>query len=134
MSEMLSSQDLKVLNEIPSTPAMGELRKMATLHDIPLADGERLNTQHLEDEKNISQQELNNETDHKLKTNSLKRFLHLSPKKKSGNDYLKSGQTNQELKGDNVNKKDLKQSLSEYKRFKMGFGRFEGRLSFEFLI
>lgn len=132
MAETLTAQEITALEEMPSVPEMGELRKITTLQDIPLAEGDTLKSQD-------SQPITDSEREHKLKTNSLKRFFRLSPKKKSGDGPLEEqashmefeqGFTNLNPKQQNptTNKSEIKNVTTEYQRFKLGYKLKECRI------
>lgn len=136
MSETLTPQEIAALQEMPSVPEMGELRKMSTLQDIPLAEGDTLKSQ---DAQPIT----DSESERKLKTNSLKRFFRLSSKKKSGDGPLEPQASHMEFeegfrKQNQIqqnpttfgkkNKSDLKNNDSEYQHFKLGYSLKECRI------
>ncbi|XP_037821371.1 uncharacterized protein LOC119610295 isoform X2 [Lucilia sericata] len=126
MSETLTSQELAALKDLPSAPEMGELRKITTLQDIPLAQGDSLK------QSVNSQLELQaaheDENEHKIKTNSLKRFFRLPSKKKSEGSALEGEASHMEFEEANpasnvrpekelsasFSKANLKSSLSTY--------------------
>ncbi|KAM7361913.1 uncharacterized protein ACRADG_012777 isoform 1-T1 [Cochliomyia hominivorax] len=81
MAETLTPQEVTALEEMPSVPEMGVLRKITTLQDIPLAEGDNL--QQFEPP---ATNDNDHENERKLKTNSLKRFFRLTAKKKTGGD------------------------------------------------
>ncbi|XP_065355040.1 uncharacterized protein LOC135949418 [Calliphora vicina] len=122
MSETLTSQELKALKEMPSSPEMGELRKITTLQDIPLAEGDCRQQLDFQNSTEI-------EAESKLKTNSLKRFFRLPMKKKTEQEECLEGATSHiefekansnNMAGSNkemtasVSKANLKSSLSSY--------------------
>ncbi|XP_037821370.1 uncharacterized protein LOC119610295 isoform X1 [Lucilia sericata] len=136
MSETLTSQELAALKDLPSAPEMGELRKITTLQDIPLAQGDSLK------QSVNSQLELQaaheDENEHKIKTNSLKRFFRLPSKKKSEGSALEGEASHMEFEEGGAiqyyqqnptqndhEDRDLKQTNSEYRRFKLNYGRYE---------
>ncbi|KNC32087.1 hypothetical protein FF38_02251 [Lucilia cuprina] len=134
MSETLTSQELATLKDLPTAPEMGELRKITTLQDIPLAQGDSVNSQ-LE----LEHASTDAENEHKIKTNSLKRFFRLPSKKKSDGTVLEGEPSHMEFEegceiqyyqqnptqNDIESKRDLKQTNSEYRRFKLNYGRYE---------
>ncbi|XP_023291294.2 uncharacterized protein LOC111674853 isoform X2 [Lucilia cuprina] len=123
MSETLTSQELATLKDLPTAPEMGELRKITTLQDIPLAQGDSVNSQ-LE----LGHASTDAENEHKIKTNSLKRFFRLPSKKKSDGAALEGEPSHMEFEEANptsnvrpqrelsasFSKANLKSSLSTY--------------------
>ncbi|KAI8129561.1 hypothetical protein CVS40_1429 [Lucilia cuprina] len=123
MSETLTSQELATLKDLPTAPEMGELRKITTLQDIPLAQGDSVNSQ-LE----LEHASTDAENEHKIKTNSLKRFFRLPSKKKSDGTVLEGEPSHMEFEEANpasnvrpqrelsasFSKANLKSSLSTY--------------------
>ena len=103
MAKTLSVQELATTNELSNSQELGQLRKISTMQDIPLADTDAMKELAKIGEENEegSKQYLDAEAERKLKTGSLKRFFRLSPKKQSNNsgDTLedkKSGRHNDE--------------------------------------
>lgn len=101
MAKTLSVQELATTNELSSSQELGQLRKISTMQDIPLAE-----TNVMKDLTKIGEEKeedclgLDAEAERKFKSGSLKRFFRLSPKKPvNSSDTLegkKSGNKNED--------------------------------------
>ncbi|TMW52405.1 hypothetical protein DOY81_002572 [Sarcophaga bullata] len=102
MAKTLSVQELATTNELSNSQELGQLRKISTMQDIPLAETDTVKelTKIGEENEEGSKQYLDAEAERKLKTGSLKRFFRLSPKKQANNgdtlEVKKSGRQNDE--------------------------------------